>query len=105
MCPQPWSGTLRSGPLSPPCGVWAELRGPAAQGNCNAHPWDEGKEGQWGLRDSNVLNRQRQTYACTKGELGTEGPLLVKLVVLMGFTCLSLLRGGNCTFVLGLGFS
>lgn len=104
VCPQPWwDPQVRA--FEPPCGAWAELRGPAAQGNCNSHPWDEGKEGQRGPRDSNVLKRQRQTYACAKGELGAEGPLLVKLVVLMGFTCLSLLCGGNCTFVLGLGFS
>lgn len=102
----PWSKTLGVRASEPSCGVWAELRGPAARGNCNSHPRDEGKEGQQGLRDSNVLKRQRQTYMCPMGELGTEGPLLVKLGVLMGFTCLrNLPCSGDFSFTLGLGFS
>lgn len=69
----------------------------------------EEEQGEDGLPHSlktQLRTWQRQTYVCTKGELGAEGPLLVKLGVLMGFTCLrNLLCSGSRTFTLGLGLS
>lgn len=90
-CPQPRDGTLGPGPPSPP----------AAQ-SPGVLLFEETAIPTRGARGDGGAGG---TAACRSGrELGAEGPLLVKLGVLTGSTCLRNLRGsGNVAFALGLG--